>query len=112
MGVIKVTKGDSTNVQKITHIIDGTPVTDYSNYKLKTDVLNIADNTSTGMVRDIDPTGDEGFYFGLSPADTDNLGVGSFIIVADLQKTDDNGTLVFNREINWTLTITPGLRAN
>jgi len=106
---IKVKSGESTNIQQITHKINGEAVTDYSKYTLNIDVIKSGTKESTGLVRSIAGTA-SGFEFGLLPGDTRQLGPGNYVIVADFTKVDDSGVEVFNKELTWKLEIVPGLR--
>jgi len=110
MATIKVKRGDSSNIQKVTHKVDGVSITDYTGYLLKMEVLNSVTKANAGITRTIVPeTDNTGFILALSPSDTMTLGTGEYIIVADLEKTV-NQVVEFNRELSWSLTITPSLR--
>ena len=110
MATIKVKSGDSSNIQKITHKVDGVDISDYTGYLLKMEVLNSVTRANAGIIRTILPEGDNsGFILALTPGDTSTLGTGEFIIVADLEKTVAE-VVEFNRELSWSLTVTPSLR--
>ena len=106
---MQVKQGDSSHIQVITHKIDNVLVTDYTGYLLKMEVLDAVSRANAGITRTIAPDIADGFLLGLSPVDTAALAVGEYIIVADLEKTEDS-VLTFNRELSWTLRVIPSLR--
>ena len=105
---MKVKQGDSSDLETITHKIDGVAVTDYTDYLLHLEVIHAVTKENAGILRTITP-GDDGFTIGLTPGDTAGLDVGEYLIVADLSKIVE-GVLVFNRELSWMLRITASLR--
>ena len=102
-----VKKGDSSDINKVTHTVNRVKVTNYSDYALRMVVLKNSDKSTTGIDRMIPPTND-GFDVGLVPDETDQLGVGEYLIVANISKTV-GGVKVFNRETSWRIDVVDNL---
>jgi len=106
---IEVVKGDSSNLLKIVHIVENVEVSDYSQYDLVAVILHNETKEPTSVSIEATKDNTTGFCIGVKPAQSTALGVGKYILVADLMKTVDS-EIVFNRELVWPLIVTRSLR--
>lgn len=103
----KERKGDSTDIKKIT--IKG--ITDYSGYTGDITVLDPNTKVVAGFTGVITPDVSTGFTVGLSPQQTNALAIGTYLVVFEVKKVEE-GTVVYRKELSWSLIITESLINN
>ena len=106
----EVRQGDSTNLKHITI----TGVTNYTitggmAYRGNITVLDKTTKKPVGFTSAIEVHATNGFTVGLHPAHTQQLGLGTFLVVFEITGEDDTGLVVYRRELEWEITVTKSL---
>lgn len=106
----EVRQGDSTNLKQITI----TGVTDYTItggmvYRGNITVLDKSTKKPVGFTSFIEAHATDGFTVGLYPEHTQQLGLGTFLVVFEITGEDDKGLVVYRRELEWEIKVTKSL---
>ena len=102
-----VKRGDSSDILKIS--IKG--IEDHSEYIAEIAVLRLKNNAQVIEKFAISATS-EGLQVFLTPAQTALLEVGEYLIVCEVIKKQEDGEVIFRRELSWPIKILPSLINN